>query len=106
MKSDGPNVDYKSLRNLELTAYVLRDGSWYRDMLTIECSTNPVLSDSGAPLKFTFCMLKNTTQADFQLKISTPGILALGKRLQNYNFGANGFQKFLCVVDGHEKIDF
>ena len=35
-----------------------------------------VLSDSGAPLKFAFCMLKNTTQADFQLKISTPGILA------------------------------
>ena len=39
-------------------------------------NTNPVLSDSGAPLKFAFCMLKNTTQADFQLKISTPGILA------------------------------
>ena len=39
-------------------------------------NTNPVLSDSGAPLKFSFCMLKNTTQADFQLKISTPGIVA------------------------------
>ena len=39
-------------------------------------NANHVLSDSGAPLKFAFCMLKNTTQADFQLKISTPGILA------------------------------
>ena len=38
-RSDGPNVEYKSLlRNLELTPYVLRDGSWYRDMLTIEAS--------------------------------------------------------------------
>ena len=37
-------------------------------------NTNPVFSDSGAPLKFEFWMLKNTTQADFQLKISTPGI--------------------------------
>ena len=39
-------------------------------------NTNLVLSDSGATLKFKFCMLKNTTHADFQLKISTPGILA------------------------------
>ena len=38
-RSDGPNVEYKSLlRNLELTPYVLHDGSWYRDMLTIEAS--------------------------------------------------------------------
>ena len=42
----------------------------------ININTNPVLSDSGAPLKFAFCMLKNTTQADFQLKIPTRGILA------------------------------
>ena len=27
-------------------------------------------------MKFEFCMLKKTTQADFQLKISTLGILA------------------------------
>ena len=42
------------------------------------CNTNanPVLSDSGAPLKLAFSMLKNTTQANFQLKISTPEILA------------------------------
>merc|ERR1711981_1430467 len=37
-RSDGPNVEYKSLRNLELTPYVMRDGTWYRDMLTIEAS--------------------------------------------------------------------
>ena len=35
-------------------------------------NANPVLSDSGAP-----CMLKNTTQANFQLTISTPGILVV-----------------------------
>ena len=40
--------------------------------LVLHTSANPVLSDSGAPMKFTFCMLKNTTQADFQLKMSTP----------------------------------
>ena len=28
-------------------------------------NANPILSDSGAALKFEFCMLKNTTQADF-----------------------------------------
>ena len=37
-RSDGPNVEYKSLRNMELTPYVMEDGSWYRDMLTIEAS--------------------------------------------------------------------
>ena len=37
-RSDGPNVEYKSLRNLEMTPYLLRDGTWYRDMLTIEAS--------------------------------------------------------------------
>ena len=61
-------------------------------------------------MKFKFCMLKNTTQADFQLKISIPGILSVirssGKKLQNYNSGVNGFQKILCMVDEHEKIDF
>ena len=31
----------------------------------LENNTNPVLLDSGAPLKCEFCMLKNTTQADF-----------------------------------------
>ena len=55
-------------------------------------------------------MLKNTTQADFQLKISTPGIVAANRRSRNkfskYNTGVNGFQKFLFVVDRHEKIDF
>ena len=43
-------------------------------------SANPVLSDSKVLLKFAFCMLKNNTQADFQLKISTPGILAAVRR--------------------------
>jgi len=37
-RSDGPNVEYKSMRRLEVTPYVLGDGSWYRDMLTIEAS--------------------------------------------------------------------
>ena len=37
-RSDGPNFEYKSLRDLELTPFVLQDGSWYRDMLTIEAS--------------------------------------------------------------------
>ena len=76
----------------------------------ISNNTNQVLSDSGATLKFKFCMLKNTTHADFQLKISTPGILAairsFGKILWNYSTGVNGFQKFLSVVDGHEKTNF
>ena len=46
----------------------------------ISNSANPVLSDSKVLLKFAFCMLKNNTQADFQLKISTPGILAAVRR--------------------------
>ena len=37
-RSDGPNIEYKSLRKLELTPYVMGDGTWYRDMLTIEAS--------------------------------------------------------------------
>ena len=38
-RSDGPNVEYKSLlRKLERTPYILHDGSWYRDMLTMEAS--------------------------------------------------------------------
>ena len=32
---------------------------------TTTINTNMVLSDSGAPLKFEFCMLKNITHADF-----------------------------------------
>ena len=48
-------------------------------------NTHPVLSDSGATLKFQFCMLKNTSHTDFQLKFSIPGILAAiissGKKL-------------------------
>ena len=28
-------------------------------------NANPKVSDSGAAMKFEFCMLKNTTQADF-----------------------------------------
>ena len=75
--------------------------------LTTNTNTNLILSDSGAPLKLKFCMLKNTTQADFQLKISTPRIVqpleTLRKRLWSYNDGMNGFQKFLCMVDRHEK---
>ena len=31
----------------------------------LDPNTNPILLDSGAALKFEFCMLKNTTQADF-----------------------------------------
>ena len=77
---------------------------------TVSTNTNLVLSDSGATLKFKFCTLKNTTHTNFQLKISTPGILAAirssGKSLWNYSTGVNGFQKFLCVVDGHEKTNF
>ena len=57
-------------------------------------------------MKFEFCMLKNTTQADFQLKISTPGIVAANrssrKKFSKYNTGVNGFQKFLCLVDVYE----
>ena len=46
----------------------------------VSTSANPVLSDSKVLLKFAFCMLKNNTQDDFQLKISTPGILAAVRR--------------------------
>ena len=46
-------------------------------------NTNLVLSDSGATLKFKFCTLKNTTHIDFQLKISTPGILAAIRSSEN-----------------------
>ena len=73
-------------------------------------NTNPVVSDSGATLKFQFSSLKNTSHTDFQLNFSTPGILvairSTGKKLQEYITGVNGFQKFLCVVDLHEKTDF
>ena len=60
--------------------------SSYFSLCTYICTNaNPALSDSEATLKFEFCMLKNTTHTDFQLKISTPGILAAirsyGKRL-------------------------
>ena len=44
--------------------------------MEINTSPNLVLSDSEIPPKFQFCMQKNTTQADFQLNFSTPGILA------------------------------
>ena len=37
-RSDGPNVEYKSLRDLERTPFQLGDGTWYRDRLTIEAS--------------------------------------------------------------------
>ena len=60
--------------------------------------------------KYEFCMLKNTTQANFQLKISIPGILAVirisGKKVTKLKLWLNEFQKFLCVVEGHEKTDF
>ena len=73
-------------------------------------NTNPVVSDSGATLKFQFSSLKNTSHTDFQLNFSTPGILvairSTGKKLKEYITGVNGFQKFLCVVDLHEKTDF
>ena len=87
-----------------------REDLWNYTYSLLNNNTNLVLSDSGATLKFKFCMLKNTTHADFQLKISTPGILAairsFGKILWNYSTGVNGFQKFLSVVDGHEKTNF
>ena len=38
-------------------------------------NTNPDLADSGATLKFEFCMLKSTTQTNFQLETSILGIL-------------------------------
>ena len=54
-------------------------------------------------------MLKNTTQADFQLKISTPGIVAANrssrKKFSKYNIGVNRFQKLFFVVVRHEKTD-
>ena len=31
----------------------------------VHINANPKVSDSGAAMKFEFCMLKNTTQADF-----------------------------------------
>ena len=53
---------------------------------------------------------KKKSQTDFQLKFSTPGILAAirspEEKVWNYNTSVNGFQKFLCMVDGHEKTDF
>ena len=51
-----------------------------RRSAVLKINANPILSDLGAALKFEFCMLKNNTQADFQLKISTPGILAAVRR--------------------------
>ena len=60
-------------------------------------NTNPILSDSEAALKFEFCMLKNTTQADFQLKISTPGIVAtirsFGKKVMKLQSGCKWISK-------------
>ena len=76
----------------------------------LSINTHLVLSDSGATLKFQFCMLKNTSHTDFQLKFSIPGILAAiissGKKLWKYITSVIGFQKFFCVVDWHEKTDF
>ena len=37
-RSDGPNVEIHSLRKMETTPFVMHDGTWYRDMLTIEAS--------------------------------------------------------------------
>ena len=86
---------------------VFLQGTVYTILLT---NTNPVVSDSGATLKFQFSSLKNISHTDFQLNFSTPGILvairSTGKKLQEYITGVNGFQKFLCVVDLHEKTDF
>ena len=62
------------LLNLRETGLYYQEASFSQEAITV--NTNLVLPDSGALLKFAFCMLKNTTQADFQLKISTPGILA------------------------------
>ena len=42
----------------------------------------------------------------FQLLEYWRPLEALGKRLWNYNTSVNGFQKFLCLVDGHEKTNF
>ena len=82
-------------------------GNAVAESKAIEANTNPVISDSGAPLKFKFCMLKNTTQADFQLKISTPGIMAdIKSSRKRLYFNTSGFQKFLCVVVWHEKKNF
>ena len=69
-------------------------------------NTNPLFSDSRATLKFQFCMLKNTSHSDFHLLEYWRPLEALEKKLLKYNNGVNGFQKFLCVVDRHEKTDF
>ena len=61
-------------------------------------------------MKFEFCMLKNTTQADFQLKISTPGIVAANrssrKKFSKYNTGVNGFQKKFSQLSDMKKLMF
>ena len=41
-----------------LDRYDVRGGS-------LRSNASPKVSDSGAAMKFEFCMLKNTTQADF-----------------------------------------
>ena len=73
-------------------------------------NTNPVVSDSGATLKLQLSSSKNTSHTDFQLKFSTPGILAAiissGKKLWQYSTSVIGFQKFFCMVDWHEETDF
>ena len=85
-------------------------GAIFDPVGSLDINTNPVLSDSGATLKFEFCTLKNITHTDFQQKIWTPGILVAirrsVKRLWNYNTSVKGSQKFLCVVDMREKTDF
>ena len=72
-------------------------------------NANPLLSEAGAAMKFEFCMLKNTAQADFLLKISTPGIVAANGRSRNkfskYNTSVNGFQKLFFIAVRHEKTD-
>ena len=48
----------------------------FSDLGDITINTNLVHSNSGATLKFELFVLKNTTHSNFQVKISTPGILA------------------------------
>ena len=62
-----------TLEIINISASEIVSQKW--SILLVQVNTNLVLSDSGATLKFKFCTLKNTTHTDFQLKISTPGIL-------------------------------
>ena len=51
--------------NLPLDGEGLKELTGIEHRIGLVLNTNPILSDSGVALKFEFCMLKNTSQADF-----------------------------------------